>query len=79
MDAKRVAEIREIARNGDVDVGTLELITLCNLAERGLAIEQAMIDATNLDDDWLTEDCRKWIYRKAELILAASTNENGKG
>ena len=65
MDALRIAEIRECARNGDVDVGTLETIALCDLAERGLA--GVVIPA---DDVPLAINIFSYLFQKQEFNLS---------
>ena len=87
MDAKRIAEIRESAAavvalcgsRQSAFMSASEAIALCDLAAEAVAYRQACNEAMarGLSDE-IGAAAQVIGWRTAE-ILAASTNENGKG
>lgn len=78
MDARRIAEIRELAATW-LGPARADLIALCDLAAEALAYRLACNEAMarGLSDE-IGAAAQVIGWRTAE-ILAASTNENGKG
>ena len=78
MDARRIAEIRELApeyqRSNWQPVNASDLIALCDLAAEAVAMKQAMNGVQSETPAW---HAFEWLRKRAAEILA--TNENGKG